>query len=169
VLNSVLKFVGGSWKLVGVAMISSGITLIAAPYFDFQKEERAALASDLAKMNETSQSFHDIIQQYANRAVNGSDIDKKTEDAAQSSINHLYDEAAVISKRNPEIHDDFQDYVSSLVALHQAMQNLHGAADGGKEFVESTSRYFAAQSRFNSKATQLQKGFFRSVGKGLVS
>ena len=156
-------------KYGGVAIVSSGITFMAAPYFDFQKENRTELTAKINKMHDTSVSFNDVIQAYVNKANTGHAVDKKTEDQLQASIGMLFEEAHAIAHQYPEIREDSERYINSIVLLHATMENLKGPNDGGKEFIEALSDYLYEHDRFDERVASLKRGFLHSIIAGLNS
>jgi hypothetical protein len=155
-------------KLKGVfsyaATLLAGIVIgvFTNSYVGFIEHNRTVIEDQFGAYKDTSSELLQLLDSYSTRARTGAKVDEETQKHFRQALLKVYSQAEAIEKREPRVHDEFADYAKSLLGLRDAASDFSGPLDARK-FVEATSDYLHARSRFESKVTNLQRSYLQSL------
>lgn len=131
-------------------------------YVGFIEHNRTVIEDQFGSFRDTSSELLQLLDGYSVRARTGAKIDEETQKKFREALLKAYDQAESIAKREPRVHDEFADYARSLLELRDAANDFTGPLDARK-FVEATSDYLHANSKFESKIVNLQTSYLKTL------
>lgn len=149
-------------KDVIIVVVSASIGWVSASYTDFLKDSRQSVQLDFVKLNDSSSDLLQTLDIYAKRAKTGAPVDDKTQEHFRQTILALYNRADLLAKHEPRVHEEFTSYARALLELQGAAEALGGPLDG-QRFVEATSTYLDADSKFKARITSIEGSYLRSL------
>jgi len=130
-------------------------------YISSNDHKRAAVETDFAQLQGTSNELYQLLDSYAAKARTGKPVDDETAKRFRQTILKAYNEAETVAQNEPRAKDEFAEYAKSLISLREAAE-FKGPLDANK-FVEAASQYIDAKSKLDRKISSIQGSYFRYV------
>jgi hypothetical protein len=147
---------------VATAVITALLTFVGTSYVNFLQHNRSVIESDFGLFKSSSEEMLQALGVYADRARTGAAVDNESRVRFRNALLKLHSEAEAIAKRDPKVRDEYAEFAKSLLALRESADSFSGPLDA-KRFVESTSNYIDAHSRFSAKVSERQREFIRYI------
>jgi hypothetical protein len=153
------------WKHSRAALaglIAAGVvTVVANSYLQFREHRRAVVEGQFSDLRSTSNELYQLLDRYAAKARTGNAVDAQTENKFRQTILRAYSQAQAVALNEPRVKDEFSEYAKALIGLKEVAQ-FNGPLDA-RAFVEATSQYLDARSKFERKIGELQGSFWRTI------